>query len=157
MKALCILVISALAISGCQTTYNADRPKAVEGQAEDSIVFVRPDRYSIIGTRSIRNYVEVVYEQSNHNEADLLRVSAGFRNKGGQQIYDFKGPDFVISVKTTFFNEPIQATGPQGPPVYETNWQTLSMNRGAISHYEAICPVPEGLYYQIVVSEQLAR
>lgn len=142
--------------SGCQTTYDAERPRIRANQtAESSIVFVRPDKYSIIGTRSVRDYVEVLYEESELNNAGLLLVSTGLRNKGGQHWYDTKSPGFAISVKATFYDQPLTASGPQSAPLYETNWQTVPMPRGDTAHYSVTCPVPGASYYQLTLSEQL--
>lgn len=158
-SAFLVLVPAALLLlgSGCQTNYNTQRPVAKEGQHEESIVFVRPDSFSIIGTRSLREYVEIVYENSQRNPAGLLKVNTGLRNKGGKWFYDNQAPNFPLSVKTSFFRTPIGPTGPVEAPVYETNWQTVTMTRGATTNYEVVCPLPEARYYQITLSEQIAR
>ena len=144
-------------ISGCDTTYQASRSTAGTAAEQDSVTFVRPDRYSILGTRSIREYVEVVYEESQLNSAGLLVVNVGLRNKGGQRWYDRWGPNFSLSVKTTFYDLPLTSTGPQTAPVYETNWQTVVLIRGDIQHFQVICPVPAGRNYQLTISEQVTR
>ncbi len=151
----CVLLLSALVGNGCQTNYNAGYAPVEELAGEGSIVFVRPDRYTILGTRSVRDYIEITYEKFSLNEAGLPMVQIGFRNRGGQHFWDTKGPEVVLSVKSVFYSDPIDQTGPTGPPVYETNWQPLQLNRGETDHFKVICPKKEGQYYQVTVSELL--
>ena len=151
------LIGSACAVltlnTGCKTVHDATPAKRETLQAEGSLVFVRPDHYSIIGTRSIRDYVEITYEKAQPNPAGLLTVQAGFRNRGGKHWYDLKGPDYTISVKTAFYAEEVPGKGTSGPPLYETNWQPLPLPRGDTGHYEVTCPVRGARFYQITASE----
>lgn len=144
-------------LSGCQSTYNASPAPAPVLAPEGTLVFVRPDRYSILGTRSIRDYVEIVYEESRRNEAGYLEVTVGFRNRGGQHFWDTKGPNYLIDVKTTFYTRPWSGPSETGAPVYETNWQTLTMIRGDTVHFKATAPVKSAAGYQITASERLTR
>jgi hypothetical protein len=153
------LIIACTALVSCRTEYN---PRPTPGQqekiaSEGTVVFVRPDVYTILGTRSIRDYIEVTYEKSTRNQAGFLTAEVGLRNRGGQHFWDLHGPNFSVSVKTTFYRDPIDGKGPSGPPVYETNWQPVPISRGDTAHFKAVCPVPEGSYYQCTISEQLAR
>ena len=157
MKKLLLIPLIALVLSGCQTTYDAKRAENAAAADSHTVVFVRPDKYSVFGTRSIRDYIQVAYEEADRNVAGLLQVKVGFRNIGGQHFWDTYGPNFAFAVKVTFYDKPVTASGPQGAPVYETNWQTVPVVRGDIAHYSAVCPVPQGAYYQVTVSEQLSR
>ncbi len=152
-----VLCLSALFLSaflcGCHTTYSANRASARELAREGSLMFVRPDRYTLLGTRSVRDYIEIVYEREGTNRTGFTVVEVGLRNKGGQHWYDVKGPDVVLSAKATFYEDPITPKGPQGPPVYETNWQPVPIPRGDTAHYKAVCPVESGIYYQVTFSE----
>jgi hypothetical protein len=120
---------------------------------EGSIVFVRPSRYHIFGTRSLRDYVEVTLERSGRNDADMLAVHVGFRNRGGQHFWDTRGPNLAISVKTVFYMQ--GGGGPADVPLYETNWLTLSLMRGTTAEYQAVCPKKSAQSYQVLVSEVL--
>lgn len=152
---LCVSLLVVTLGTGCQTNYNAGYTPAEDLAREGSIVFVRPDRYTILGTRSVRDYIEITYENASLNEAGLPMVQIGFRNRGGQHFWDTKGPEVVLSVKTVFYRDPIAQTGPTGPPVYETNWQAVHLNRGETDHFKVICPNKEGQFYQVTVSELL--
>ena len=151
------MLIACLAFAGCKTVYNAHRAKPVKLGKEGTIVFVRPTKYSIFGNRSIRDYVEITYEQFGPNVADLPQVKVGLRNRGGQHFWDTVGPDYELSVKTGFFSEAVgaQGGGTMTAPVYETNWQTVKMLRGATAHYEASCPVETATHYRVTISELL--
>jgi len=158
MKPIALLLLPALlALPGCSTTQNAHRVPASELAREDTLVFVRPDFHWILGTRSIRDYVEITYEERSRNAAGLLEVRVGLRNRGGQRWYDLHGPNFALSAKTSFYREPIAGRGPTSAPVYETNWQTITLVRGDTLHFSVTCPAPEGAHYQLTLSEQVAR
>ncbi|MHC4647354.1 MAG: hypothetical protein ACYTBJ_17825 [Planctomycetota bacterium] len=158
---LCRCVIVSLVLSavcGCQTTYDAHRTSAVELSKEGSVVFVRPDRYTILGTRSIRDYVEIAYERIGLNEAGYPELRVGLRNRGGQRWYDVKGPDVQLSIQTAFYNRPIQPDGAaSGPAAYRTNWQTAKLVRGQTYDYKVACPVKGANHYQMTISEYLRR
>ena len=144
------LVLAAVTWSGCHTVYEVNRTKPESLIKEGTIVFVRPDKYSVFGTRSFRDYIEITHERAAQNDAGLLQVQVGFRNRGGKHWWDTEGPDFVLSVKTVYYDQP---GGSANPPLYETNWQTMTLNRGSTFEYKSICPKKSGLYYQVVVSE----
>ena len=147
-----VMICAALMMASCETVSNAHRVDTNQRSLEGTIVFVRPIDYTILGTKSIRDYVEITYERAERNDAGLLQVEIGFRNKGGQRFYDLHGPTFNLSVKTDFFNHPLPNSG---APVYQTNWQTVTMLRGATAHYQVISPAKTASHYQVTVSEFL--
>lgn len=150
-----LIAVAGLAIilSGCRSTFNVGKVETAELETEGNIVFVRPTKYWLfIGTKSLRDYVKVTHEQATRNNAGLLELSVGIRNIGGAHFWDLRGPDFPMSVKTAFYDKP---HGAGAVPVYETNWQTLKLLRGATTEYKVICPKKQGAYYQITMSELL--
>ncbi|OHB65067.1 MAG: hypothetical protein A2Y77_11825 [Planctomycetes bacterium RBG_13_62_9] len=147
-----VILLAAL-LAGCSSVHNVDRADEGKLAGEETIVFVRPTEYKVFGTKSLSDYVEVVYEQARRNDAGLLEVRVGLRDKGGQHFWDLQGPDFPLSVKTTFYDKPVAGEGLRSPPVYETNWQRVSMLRGATADYKVICPVKAGAFYQVTLSE----
>ncbi len=149
-KTFVMVLITVLFITGCKTLHNVDRVTDQALKQESTIVFVRPTEYSIFGTKSISDYMEISYETAKKNTASLLVVKAGLRNRGGQHFWDTIGPQYQISVKTTFYETPM---GYNSAPVYETNWETVTMRRGDTHHYQAICPRKNVDYYQITISE----
>jgi hypothetical protein len=151
-----VMAVAFVVLSGCHTTYNADKTPGSELQREGDVVFVRPDRYSILGTRSIRDYVEISYEQIGTNDAGYPVLGIGLRNRGGQHFWDLKGPGVQLSVQTAFYSTPIQPKGAaSGPAVYSTNWQTIKLVRGQTFDYKVTCPVKGANYYQMTISEYL--
>lgn len=153
----CIIVVYVMfSVLGCRTTYDANRTPAKELQREGSIVFVRPDHYTILGSRSIRGYIEITYEQISLNEAGYPVLTVGLRNRGGRYIWDMKGTDVQLSVQTAFYDRPIQPDGAaSGPAVYRTNWQTVKLVRGQTADYKVACPVKGADNYQVTISEYL--
>lgn len=147
------LILLLVLLAGCRSVYNVDRADQRELATEGTVVFVRPTEYSLLGTKSLSDYVEVVYEQAERNDAGLLVVQIGLRGKGGQHLWDVRGRDFPISVKTAFYEAPVVGEGQRHPPVYETNWQRVSLLRGATSDHRVVCPVKSGAYYQVTLSE----
>lgn len=132
-------------------TYNVQRIPGKEIKQEGTIVFVRPREFKTFGTVSMRVYIEIVSERSSKNNAGLLEVSIGIRNIGGRRFYDQKAPNFVLSLKTTFYDKPRG----EGKPVYETNWENIKFLRGETKQYNVICPINSGNYYQTTISEVL--
>ena len=97
----------------------------------------------------------MTHEHAAANEAGRLKVEVGFRNRGGQHLWNRKGPDITLSVKTAFYSQPLGTDGETGVPVYETNWQPLAVPRGATVEYKAVCPKTSARYYQVTVSDVL--
>jgi hypothetical protein len=122
---------------------------------EGTIVFTRPKDMSLIGTKSLRDYIEVTYENARRSDAGLLEVMIGLRNIGGLHWYDNQSPNFVLSIKTVFYDKPFNRPESTIPPIYESNWESIKMVRGTTTQYKAVCPVKSGAYYQIIISEIL--
>lgn len=153
----CIIVVYVMfSVLSCRNVYDANRTPTKELQREGSIVFVRPDRYTILGSRSIRGYIEITHEQISLNEAGYPVLTVGLRNRGGRYIWDMKGPDVQLSVQTAFYDRPIQPDGAaSGPAVYRTNWQTVKLVRGQTTDYKVACSVKGADNYQVTISEYL--
>ena len=147
------LILAAVALAGCKTVHNVDRVKPKKLSKEGTVVFVRPTEYKLFGTKSLSDYIEITYDQGKRNAAGLLEVRVGLRDRGGQHLWDLKGGDFAVSAKTTFYEEPVAGSDHRSPPVYETNWQRVMMVRGGTADYKVVCPVKEGAYYQVTLSE----
>jgi hypothetical protein len=154
---ICGFVIIAAA-TGCsyRSGYNVERESQSQLAYEGTVTFVRPEKFSTFGTESVRDYIRITHEEAVKNSAGFLKVSLGLRNIGGMRFYDRKtAPDFYLSVKTTCYDGPPHFSGQGGTPIYETNWQTIKMLRGATINYEAICPVKTASHYHITISEIL--
>ena len=157
-KALGLVLVTLFlaGVFGCHPTYNVQKQSSNEITKEGTVVFVRPEKpWPFIGTKSMRDYIRVTHERAWRNDAGLLEVAVGLRNIGGQHIYDVKGPNFLLSVKTVFFEEPYNQGSQKAVPIYETNWKTIKMLRGTVTDYRTTCPKETGAYYQVVISEIL--
>jgi hypothetical protein len=152
-----ILAGAAALCTSCRTVEDVGHVPSDKLAKEGTAVFVRPDRYTILGTRSLRDYLEITYERAARNDTGLLKVEVGLRNRGGQRFYDLHGPRIMLSGKMAFYKDPITGQGPAAPPVYETNWQPITLVRGETEHFQAICPVQAGQCYQLTLSEILTR
>jgi len=147
------ILLLVILLTGCRSVYNVDRADSEELSEEGTVVFVRPTDYALFGTKSLSDYIEVVYERAQRNEAGLLEVRVGLRDRGGQHFWDVTGPDFPISAKVAFYDEPVAGQASRTPPVYETNWQRVTLVRGSTSDFRVICPMKDGAYYQVTLSE----
>ena len=149
------VAVVSLLFAGCSyhTSHPGQRVSADELAREESVMFLRPDRYTLLGTRSVSDYVEITYERVTINESGQSVVEVGLRNRGGQHWYDKSGPSVALSVKSSFYESPVSDTGPTGPPVYETNWRPVPIPRGQTANYKAVCPVRTGRYYQVLITE----
>ena len=152
-KHMMVAILLVAMATGCNSVHNVDRAQPDELSKEGTVVFVRPTKYTLFGTKSLSDYVEVVYEQKQRNKAGLLRVRVGLRDRGGQHFWDLKGHDFPISAKVAFYKKPAAGQAHRSPPVYETNWQRVMLVRGKTTDYNVTCPVKEGSYYQVTLSE----
>jgi len=151
--ALSLLVaLSALALGGCHSIYRTDSPSADDFAREKSFVFVRPKRFSVLGTRSLRDHCEIMYEEFSVNDAGQPVIKFGIRNKGGQHWWDRSSMRIVIAAKAVFYESPIVTEAVTSPPVYETNWQRIPITRGETSHYSFVCP-KDAQGYQITLSD----
>jgi len=140
-----VMFISA-ALCGCKSTYNVKRVTPENISREGSIVWVRPKRN--LPLQSLRRRMEIMYEKADQNQAGLLEVRLGCRNKSGS--------DLVIYLKTAFYDEPFSAPGVEtSAPIYLSNWQRVTLPRGATEHYKVTCPKSSGKYYQVSISEDL--
>lgn len=178
MKMICrhgLLVIFAVGMmvaAGCTTTYSVDR---VHTAGEDSLVFVRPDRYSLLGTRSLRDQIEITYETLTYDpDTGYAIVRVGVRNRGGQHFWNRRGRDINLSAQAAFYHQPValappplgasfpsdakgrqQAGGPgvSAPPIHQSARKTFALPRGQTYHLEFICPKTDAGGYQVVFSE----
>lgn len=147
-----LTMLYVVAFTGCKAVYNAENVPSKDVSDQASFVFVRPDSHTLLGTRSLRDYTEVVYEKFSLNGAGQPVVKFGLRNRGGQHWYDTKGPNVTIAAKCVFYDEAVTSRAITSPPVYETNWQRIPITRGETIHYSFTCPVA-AKGYQVTLSD----
>jgi hypothetical protein len=160
-----IIVVTASVIaltagfSGCKSVYPVSKVNSSDLKREETIVFVRPESYWwLFGTDSMRDYVEVMYEKPSFNEAGFLQVQIGLRNRGGQHFWDVSGPNVItINAQTKFFEQPVVSSGQMSSPVYETNSQQVTLERGQVKEYKAVCPNKTAKYYQTILTDSLSN
>jgi len=135
--------------SGCNSVENMQKMNKNDLHQEGSLVFVRPGRYSILGTKSMRDYVDVVYEKMTTNDRGLAHVAVGIRNVGGHHWYDTKGPSVQIGAEIAFY----KTNGTDSEPIYRSNRRSVIIQRGETTHITFDCPVPGSVSYQIIFSD----
>ena len=88
-----VMIVALLAAlsAGCNSVHNVDRAQPKELAHEGTVVFVRPTKYTLLGTKSLSDYIEVVYDQGRRNAAGLLEVRVGLRDRGGQPHPQWNG------------------------------------------------------------------
>jgi hypothetical protein len=150
MTGLCLVLVA----TGCRSVQNARTVSAGELADESTVVVVRPDRYSVLGSRSVREYLEIVYEEFDINDAGQAVVRLGIRNQGGKKWWDLKGPDFTIAVQAIFYSQPVMGAEVRSAPLYRTNKRSVPMPRGEVSDLAFKCPVSGAGGYQVVISER---
>ena len=148
------LLLGIAMLTGCRSVYNTSSADAGELAEESSVVVVRPDKYTLLfGTRSMRDYLEIIYEEFSVNDAGMPVVRLGLRNKGGEHLWDRKAKDFTLFAKATFYRDPVIGKTARSAPLYATNKQGVPMQRGETSDIVFTCPVGDAKGYQIVLSE----
>ena len=141
-------------LSGCQSTYNAGSVSPKDLAKESTLVVVRPDRYTLLGTRSMRDYLEITYDELSRNKADMPVVRVGVRNKGGEHWWDLKAPNFTLYAQAVFYRNPVKGQSSRSAPLYRTNKQAVPMRRGETADLKFTCPVKEAEGYQVIFSEK---
>ncbi len=158
---------------GCSTVYSGNR---VNTSGEDSLVFVRPHIYSILGTRSIRDNIEFTYEKLTMLPNGSAKLQIGLRNRGNQHWWRSDGRNVHLSATAYFYDESVKAPngssalkdyfpsdwnagrgfgpGVNKPPVYAGARQYIQVLLGETSHIEILCPVKNVQGYQVVFAEQ---
>ncbi|MDH3982214.1 MAG: hypothetical protein OES84_04855 [Kiritimatiellaceae bacterium] len=153
MKKVLIGLLGVAILAGCKSVYNTSPAQAEELANEGTVVVVRPDRYVLFGTRSMRDYLEVVYEEFSTTDAGLPVVRVGLRNKGGQHWWDTKGKNFTLFAKVVFYSAPVEGSAARTAPLYSTNKRPIPMLRGETADVVFTCPVSGARGYQMVLSE----
>lgn len=147
---LFVLLGLMLAFSnGCKSVRNVHHMNAQTLGAEGSLVFVRPDRYTVLGTRSMRDYMQIVYEEMKTDDLGRSHVTVGVRNVGGRHWYDTKGPAVQIGAEIAFY----ATKGVNSAPIYRSNRRSVVIQRGETAHLAFDCPVAGATSYQIVFSD----
>lgn len=142
------VLIGMLALVGCG--YNAVHgPNRVDTAGEGSMVFVRPDRFTVLGTRSLSDYVEVTFEEASVGETGRMEVSVGLRNRGGTHVYDKEGQDIAVGAQIAFYGTP----NAQGRAIWRSPRKTVVIRRGATEQLDYVCPKAGAQSYQITLSD----
>ncbi len=144
-----IAILSAAMFSGCTST----DPVVISPTAEENIVFTRPKRFApLFGSYSLNEYVEVTYCRSYHNNAGLLVVEVGIRNRGPVSWTNWfvTAPEYIhLTTNCAFFNGPRNGSA----PIYHTNQSNISIGRGKTYHFKAVCPVANATDYQLTLGD----
>ncbi len=135
MKYLSIAFASLLfALVGCKTTYELEP----SGKKDAAYAFARPERYVIFGTKSARDWLEIVDAQQEVSESGVLKLRLALRNRGNQGLFSWakSSHDMTIYATADFFDKdekPLQRvarralTLPLGETVY-VEWLATSPN-----------------------------
>lgn len=154
MKTMLFMLLGVTLLAGCKSVYNTGAADAGELAEESSVVVVRPDKYTLlIGTRSMRDYLEVVYEEFGTNAAGQPEIKIGLRNKGGEHWWDRKGPDFTLYATVAFYENPVVGKEVRQPPLYKAPRKAVVMKRGATADIIVTSPVKGAGGYQVTLSE----
>lgn len=153
MKKALIGILGIVVFAGCSSVVNTSQVPSKDLAGEASTIFVRPDRFTLLGTRSMADYIEIIYDELSVTPADLPVVRVGLRNKGGQHWWDAKAPDFTLYAQAVFYQEPITGEGTRSAPLYRTNKQAVPMQRGETVDLVFKSPVKGARGYQVVFSE----
>ncbi len=141
--AACIVLV---VFAGCRTVGTVERADTAK---EGSLVFVRPDSFSAFGTKSVQDYIEIVYEKVDVDENGFAHLSVGVRNRGGQHFWDTDAPTVRLGAQASFY----AAKGTDSAPIWQSNRRAFSLQRGETTHLKFDSPVKGALGYQVVFSD----
>ena len=153
MKKIILSMLCLTLLAGCAAMKSATPVDKKELAEESAIVVVRPNRYTLLGTQSVRDYLEVMYEELAVNQAGYPIVRVGVRNKGGEHWWDRRGPDFTLYAQAVFYREAVIGTDVRSAPLYRTNKQAVPMQRGETADISFTAPVKGAQGYQVIFSE----
>ncbi len=153
MKKIIVSMVCLSLLAGCASMKSANPVEKKDLAEESSVVVVRPNRYTLLGTQSVRDYLEVLYEELSVNPAGYPIVRVGVRNKGGEHWWDLRGPDFTLYAQAVFYRDPVAGTDVRSAPLYRTNKQPVPMQRGETSDLVFVAPVKGAGGYQVIFSE----
>lgn len=144
------IVCGLLAFSGgCKSVCNVRHMDAAALGSEGALVFVRPDRYTILGTKSMREFIQIVYEEMKTDERGMAHVAVGVRNVGSRTWYNMRGPSVQIGAEIAFY----RTKGVDSAPLYRSNRRSVVIQRGETAHLTFDCPVAGAASYQVVFSD----
>ena len=137
----------------CRPVTSAPRPDLNAVNAEGSIVFTRPARFTpFFGSYSISQFFEIVYEQISRNEAGQLVLEVGIRNRGpvSWTNWPMHAPaTLTLNTRCNFYSGKRVVS----PIVYSTNHQRILIGRGETYAYKVVCPVKTAQSYQLVLGD----
>ncbi|MBR4354431.1 MAG: hypothetical protein IKP97_03940 [Kiritimatiellae bacterium] len=155
MKKLFWMAMGAAMLCGCYAVKPMAGADMDDLRLEGNVVFQRPAKYTFwFGSNSPRDYFEITYSRFSRNEAGMPVVEVGIRFRGGTGWTNWsdKIPDTItLSAQCNFY--PTMAAQAEGPVVYSTNNERITINRGATYAYRAVCPVKEAENFQLVLGE----
>lgn len=148
MKSTVIFSLAAcfVLLSGCRTVSNVEH---TDTSAEGSVVFARPASFSVFGTKSVQDYIEIVYEKAEIDDKGFAHLSVGVRNRGGQHFWDTKAPTIRLGAQASFY----ATKGTDSAPLWQSNRRAFSLQRGETTHLKFDSPVKGSLGYQVVFSD----
>lgn len=153
--ALAAIAICYMAITGCTAVDPVARVDRNDLANEGTIVFTRPARFTPwFGNYSISQFIEIVYERASRNEAGLLVVEVGIRNRGPVSWTNWhtRAPEYLnIAATCNFYESSAGVMG--GPMIYQTNRKVLTIGKGETYAYKAVCPVENAMGYQLVLGD----
>lgn len=151
-KVIFAVMAMCLVATGCRTVTQLDTADRADVVAEGSMVFERAKEFAIFGSRSPRDYFEVVYEDFSSNEAGLPVLEVGIRYRGGTGFTNWTQeiPEkMTLVAKTTFY----KGERAVSPVAYASNRQTLLFRKGETVSLKVVSPVREARSYQVVLGE----
>ena len=153
MREILIFAIGAgLFAAGCKSSSNLESMDTDHIRSESKVTVVRPDVFVIWGTRSVRDYIRIEYQEFSRNQAGYPALKLGIRNISGAHWYDTKSESFTLYLQCLFYDKPNTGTGGSAP-VFKTNKQKLHLKRGEVSEIQFTCPDKSAADYKVVISE----
>lgn len=146
-------ICAAVILCSCQPVHNVARANTEDVNKEGTIVFTRPAQFTpFFGTHSIREFIEITYENSYRNEAGQLVVEVGIRNRGPVTWTDWhhRAPKrLTLNTRCNFYS----GNRVVSPMVYSTNRQKVVIERGETYAYKVVCPTQNANSFQLVLGD----
>ncbi|MDR0931790.1 MAG: hypothetical protein LBM70_02060 [Victivallales bacterium] len=153
---LVIAAASLLGVIGCATTAEPNRTDANQLSKEGNVVFTRPPDFSIFGTTSISDYIEVLGDRFYANEAGQPVAEITLRNRGRVHWYNAlsETPENIVLMAQANFYDKESSERHNARLLYSTNRRKILLKRGLTTRMEFVSPVVGARGFQVILSEE---
>ena len=141
----CIAVLLFLA-AGCRATYELEETSQIDG----TYSYARPSSFSVVGTESVMDWVELVSATQSKDDKGAFVVDIALRNHGGTGFFSWfqRSHDMTVYARVDFY------AGKGGPLLHAMPRQAVPLPLGDTVHMRFVSPVDGATYAKLILLEK---